>query len=166
MNWYAFRRLCLRQLCLPFHQPGIRTDWSRTSSEAYSACRIRNPIESSIVARSYIKSYVTSMSLDKSKTKFTFHCKQEANATECPDAATTCASCFQNENGRRDRERFGTPQYWETDFKQCAYALDYLFAFNLMVRQWSLLPVIKEINSSGSLYTFTRSIWCLARSQL
>lgn len=60
------------------------------------------------------------MSLDKSKTKFTFHCKQEANATECPDAATTCASCFQNENGRRDRERFGTPQYWETDFKQCS----------------------------------------------
>lgn len=41
--------------------------------------------------------------------------------------------------------------------------MDYLLTFNLMVRSWSLVPVIKTINVSGSLYTFNRFIHCLAR---
>ena len=41
--------------------------------------------------------------------------------------------------------------------------MDYLLTFNLMVRSWSLVPVIKTINVSGSLYTFNRFIQCLAR---
>ena len=41
--------------------------------------------------------------------------------------------------------------------------MDYLLAFNLMVRSWSLVPVIKTINVSGSLYAFNRFIHCLAR---
>lgn len=41
--------------------------------------------------------------------------------------------------------------------------MDYLLTFNLMVRSWSLVPVIKTINVSGSLYTFNGFIHCLAR---
>ena len=37
-------------------------------------------------------------------------------------------------------------------------ALDYLFTSSLVVRWWSLMPVIKKIYFSGSLYTFIRSI--------
>ena len=43
---------------------------------------------------------------------------------------------------------------WARDFKRNFYFSDYLISISFLTQGWTLLPVIKKINFSGSLYTF------------